>query len=138
MNLAPIIAEIRTVCTVFKAVGGVAEFDAAADGVKTTPACYVVPLSEQAEDNQQLYGNLQRVNVDFGVCIIVKHARAAEEMLNDLESLRSSVSSALIGKTLTTESNSMPIQFTGGQVLDFQPGLMWWQDGYRTAHHIHS
>jgi hypothetical protein len=138
VNLAPIIAAIDAGCPLFKAVGGAAEFDAEADGVKTTPACFVIPLSESADQNLMLNGNLQRIDVDFGVCIVVKHARNASGMLADLETLRTSVRTALAGKTLTTETASQPIRFTGGQLLNFQPGLMWWQDGFKTAHHIQS
>lgn len=136
MNLAPIIAAIDAGCPLLKLVGGAAEFDEAADGIKTTPACFVIPLSETAGENVLVNGNLQRIDVDFGICLVVKHARKSSGMLAELETIRTSVRTALVGKTLTTETASQPIRFTGGQLINFQPGLMWWQDGFKTAHHI--
>jgi hypothetical protein len=138
MNLVPIIDRIKTLCPAFKVVGGVAEFDANLTAPPATPACYVVPQGETADQVQGMKFALQTVQVDFGVFFCLRNARDSngQASFDDLESLRQSVREAIYG--WQPVGATALIRATGSQLFDFQPGLMWWQDGYQTAHHIRS
>lgn len=139
MNLAPIVDRIRAQCPAFKVVGGIAELDAALQAsAPAMPACYVSPMDEQVTETLGANYTLQSVEIEFGVLIAVRNAKssAGAESLADLDTLRQSLRAALLNHT---PSGAMqPIRFTRGALIDFQPGLMWWQDGYKTAHHIRS
>lgn len=137
MNLQPVIDRIKAQCTGFKVVGGAAEFDMALQGAPAAPACYVIPQSEDADGSTATSTYVfQTVTVNFGVIYAVRNAKssAGQEGIADLETLRAAVRTALLGWQVA--SNTKPITFAGANLLDFQPGLMWWQDGFTTTHHI--
>ncbi len=138
MNLQPMIDRLKAQCPAFKIVGGMAEFDASLSAPATTPACYVIPQSDTADESQGLSFGLQTVRVDFAILIAVRNAKSTggKESLTDLDALRVAIRAALLHWLPT--GATQPIAYTSGNLLDFQPGLMWWQDGYQTAHHIRS
>lgn len=138
MNLTTVIDRIKAQCPEFKVIGGMAEFDTSLSAPAATPACYVIPQGEKPDDTQGIKFALQTVSIDFAVLICLRNAKSGQgqSSFDDLEPLRISVRNAIYGYT-PTDATAM-ISFTGGQLLDFQPGLMWWQDGYQTAHHIRS
>ncbi|MDP2808641.1 MAG: hypothetical protein Q8O34_00665 [Rhodocyclaceae bacterium] len=138
MNLAPIIARIDAQCPAFKLVDGVAEFAALTGNPMATPACYVVPLSENDAGEDDLDAEYQRVAARFGVCLAAGNVRSAggRDALDDLQSLRQSVRAALLG--WAPDGFDMPVLFDRGELLAIKPGLVWWQDAYRTAYPIES
>lgn len=137
MNLQSIIDRIDTQCTGFKVVGGAAEFDMALQGAPAAPACYVVPAREEADRSSATSTYvLQTITVDFAIVYAVRNSKssAGQSGIADLETLRAAVRGAILGWQPATATK--PITFAGGSLLDFQPGLMWWQDGFTTTHHI--
>lgn len=139
MNPASIITRLRAECPTLRAVGGAAEYDVAANGITVTPAAYVVPMAEVADDNILLGHTAQRVVASVGVLIVVSdHASAASGLdgLNSLEAYRIAIRSALLNWPPVPDAD--PFVFEGGAILDFRPGELWWQDTYRTAYDIRS
>lgn len=138
MNLSAVIDRLKTSCPEFRVIGGMAEFDASLSAPTATPACYVLPQGDRADEAQGIKFAIQTVTVDFAILLCVRNAKGlhGQSAFDDLEPLRQSVRNAIYGYT-PPDATAM-ISFTGGQLLDFQPGLMWWQDGYQTAHHIRS
>lgn len=139
MNLSSIVSRIDALCPAFKVVGGAADLDAALTAsAPAAPACYVVPLADTTVQTVGTAFVLQTVEVEFGAIIVLRNTRssAGSEGLADLDTLRQSLRDALLNHTPT--GAVQPITFTHGALFDFKPGLMWWQDGYRTAHHIRS
>lgn len=136
MNLQSVVDRIKAQCPGFKVVGGAAEFDIALQAAPAAPACYVIPQREDAEPSPATAFILQTVTVEFGIVYAVRNAKssAGQEGIADLETLRASVRTALMGWQPITATK--PITFAGATLLDFQPGLMWWQDGFTTAHRI--
>lgn len=130
---------IRAQCPGFLRVGGAADLGAALDGVTTAPACFVVPLAEQVTETQHGPQRVvQTVTVTVGVLLVIKNVQAAAgaPALSGLETLRAAVRACLLG--WMPAGAHVACVFAGGELADFQPGLMWWQDGYKTAHHIQS
>lgn len=136
MNLQTIVDRIKAQCPGFKVVGGAAEFDIALQGAPASPACYVVPQSESVDSSTATAFILQTITVDFSIFYAVRNVKssAGQEGIADLETLRASVRTAIMGWQPATATK--PITFAGAALLDFQPGLMWWQDGFTTAHRI--
>lgn len=138
MNIEPLIARIAAECPQFKLIEGVAEFAALVGQPKALPACYVVPLSESDAGDDDFDGDYQRVDARFGVCIAAGNvcSPGGREALNDLQALRQAVRDALLG--WVPAGFDMPALFDRGELLAIKPGLVWWQDSWRTAYPIKS
>ena len=137
MNLAPIVTRLQTACPEFRAVGGAAEYDAANTGILVAPAAFVVPLEDRAGENYLIGITAQRVEVLFGVIVLLTdfvNPASGERAMNDLETYRASVRAALHG--WQPQADAEPCLISGGQLFSFEPGALWWQDVYRTAHDV--
>lgn len=136
MNLSAVITRVRDNCPAFRSVGGAAEYDVAADGLTAAPAAYIIEESSRAQPNQLLGIVRQDVDVTFGIFLAVRNVKDAAGVngLADLQTLRDAVWSALAG--FIPPGAFRPVEYTGGQLMDFQPGLIWWRESYTTTHTI--
>lgn len=134
MDLTPILDRLKTQMTGFRLVGSAVDLDALADGaVPVTPAAYLIPLGEDGGDNT-LTGDLQLLTVDFAVILTLANRRDASgaAAIGELESWRAKVRDALLGWTPDAETCSSP-RFSGGRVLHFGDGVLWWSDEYQVS-----
>lgn len=114
-------------------VGGAADFQAAAETKPTaTPAAYVVLLDEIRQENQWEGSIIQPVRQVTGVILVVRNVAdpRGEAAQADIETLRGAVKGLLFG--WSPNAGKQPLQMSGGRLLAFSDGLMWWQDTYFT------
>lgn len=138
MNLAPVIARIATQCPGFLLVGGAADFSGVDGTPRATPAAFVVPLAERARPSEGFGEDFQIVDATFGILLAVTNvaSRGGAEGVTDLEALRAEVRAALLG--WIPAGGGAPLAFERGDLLEFRPGLLWWQDAWRGACSIES
>ncbi len=134
-----IITRLQTEVTALKRVAGSAEFAAASDDLKQTPAAFVIPASEKTESSGT--GTLvvsQHNTVRFSVAIAVQNLRDArgENAGVDLLALRNSIVTALHG--WQPHADFDPIEYSGGNLAGLNNQVLWWQDSFVTAHLIRS
>lgn len=133
MDLEPIVARLQTTTAVFRRVGGAADLAAIESGPPLAPACYVMPLAEEAlEDIPLLGGFAQALGVVFGVVVLCANRRDArgEAVCADLRPLRQALRAALLGWSPEPDVGE-PVHFAGGRLLRFDDGLLWWIDEFR-------
>jgi hypothetical protein len=126
MTLQPIIGRIAAECPSFLQVGGAIEFESAMDGLATSPAAFVVPMSEQPE--RDAAGGLLEVRGEFGVLVAVMsiNGRSAGPA-DDVAALSASVRAVLDGYRV---AGSRSVSWSGGSLHAFKPGAVWYLDVY--------
>lgn len=130
----------------FREVGGAAEFAKLAAVTKVPlPGCWLVraadsakPAGERAED----------VALAFDVVIAITNVRmkTAGETDDALLRYRRAVHALLLGwrypkgpaatPTAPNPVLTQPISFSGGQVIEYTDGDMWWRDRYSFSAHL--
>lgn len=134
MDVTPIIDRLREQCPppLFKAVGGAIELDAAIQSAPATPCAWVMPLAEKADAPHLASYQAQLVTQDISVVICLTNRRDATgaAAAQDLKSLRLAVRAALLGWAPDGETGD-PLAFTGGRLLRFDDGRLWWADEFR-------
>lgn len=132
MDLDPIIARLAGQLTGFKVVGGAADLDAILRGPVPTPSAYVIPMTEAAPPNELIGAFEQAVTVNFGVLLAFANRRDASgaAAVSGLKALRDQIAAALLG-WVPDAANGEPVNFTGGRLLRFDEGLLWWADEFR-------
>lgn len=134
-----IITRLQTEVTALKRVAGSAEFAAASDDLKQTPAAFVIPASEKAAPSSTGTMVVSQYNtVRFSVAIAVQNLRdpRGENAGVDLLALRNSIMTALHG--WQPDADFDPIEFSGGNLAGLNNQVLWWQDSFATAHLIRS
>jgi hypothetical protein len=140
MNLLPVIDRLKTASgDVFKHIGGAAEFDRAIEALIAAPAAFVIEQANAVRDQRgssTYTATTQTVQVQIGVCIAVHLHQDVSGGADKtpLQEARDAVRLALLGWQPSIEHE--PVVYVGGQLLEFMPGVMWWQDSYSTAHLI--
>jgi hypothetical protein len=132
MDLSPILARLRGQLTDMAVIGGAADLSAVEGGYVATPACYLVAMSESAEDNLLLGGFEQRLSISFSVFVVVSSLGdvAGETAMAALEPIRTQVKAALLG-WVPEPTIGEPIRFAGASLLKLDAGLLWWADEFR-------
>ena len=139
MELAPIVARLESQLSGFKKIGGAADLEAIGNGVVPTPACFVVPMRESADDNATFGQFEQRVTVGFSVVLAASNRRDATgaAALSGLEPLRRQIKAAIVGWAPEAEFGE-PVHFSGGSLLSFADGLLWWADEFHVKSYYRS
>ncbi len=138
MDLTPILARLEDQLMGqpggFKKIGGAADLEAIGNGVVPTPACFVVPMRESADDNATFGQFEQRVTVGFSVVLAASNRRDATgaAALAGLEPLRRQIKAAIVGWAPEADFGE-PVHFSGGSLLSFADGLLWWADEFRVV-----
>jgi hypothetical protein len=148
MNVAPIIARLKSQVTALKIVGGAADVEAALNALAASPAAFVIEQTDEGKKNELVPDVHQRVEVGLLILLAVSSAKDSrgEAGQSDLETLRGmapngpptagSVAAALLG--WSPGAGIEPLEFAGGQLFRFSRGHIWWLDAWRTAHYIRS
>lgn len=133
MDLTPITTRLQAEASdVFKIIGTAAEYDAAAESLAAAPAVFVIEQDDGA-DPPVLCGVVEQSVVVRLACVIaVKLQRdtRGEGGRSALQTARGAVRAALMG-WVPDAATGEPITYVGGQMLDFLPGTIWWQDVYQ-------
>jgi hypothetical protein len=103
------------------------------DGVKLTPAQFVVAGSYRDSDNP--FGTemvAQERMFDFSVITVMSNLRDArgEAAQDEMNELLDPTRKALVG--WVPGEGFDPIEANGGQVFEFKDGQLWWQDRFRS------
>lgn len=128
-----IITRVAGQVTAFRTVQGSADFAAAADGLVTPPAAYVLPLADRV--GRSSTGTLvvsQEDEIRFGIAIAVQNLRdpRGQKAATDLRTLRIAVMTALLGWQPAADYD--PCESGGGRLLQLTDQVLWWQDEYVT------
>ena len=111
----------------FRQVGGAAEFAAIRLESLPLPACWIV----RAADNVKHAGErAEDVKLAFDAVIAIENVRTHAQGDTDDELLkyRRAVYALLLGWEI--EPDVKPINFGGGQVLEYTAGDLYWRDRY--------
>ncbi len=111
----------------FRQVAGAAEYARLRPEALPLPACWIV----RAADKVQHAGErAENVTLAFDVVIAIENARTHVQGDTDDELLkyRKAVKALLLGWEI--EPDVKPIQFAGGQVLEYTDGDLYWRDRY--------
>lgn len=111
----------------FRQVAGAAEFARIRPESLPLPAAWIV----RAADKVQHAGErAENVTLAFDVVIAIENARTHAQGETDdvLLKYRQAVKTLLLGWEI--EPNMRPLQFAGGQVLEYTDGDLYWRDRY--------
>lgn len=139
LALAPIIERLKVSVAALKHVGGAAEFEIAAKAVPALPAAFVLPSRETGGINEHMAQLVeQEIACEFAVLLAVRNLAdsTAEAAHESLRPIRIAVRTALLN--WQPDSESIGCEFVNGALLDFQNGVLWWHDFYRTSYLIRS
>ena len=137
MNISPILDQLKSQLTDFVVIGGAADLEAIDNDAPPAPSCFLVKMAEQAEDNELIGGFEQTLSVSFSVILAVSNVAdaAGGEAMGDLEPLRNQVKAALLNWAPEPEIGE-PVRFSGGHLLRFTDGLLWWADEFRVTTYL--
>ena len=122
-----------------KFVQGAAEFAAikANPPKNRQPGADVLPLRERAGANLvAVNATRQRNTVDFAVVLALGNFadRRGGTASKAMGAVRDEVKAALIGWQPTADMEQ--IEYSGGAIVDFRDGVVWWQDDFTTSEQI--
>lgn len=92
----------------------------------TCPACYVLPIGENAGANELDNAVRQSLTTDWGLFLVCEVA--------DLDAVRLAVRGAVLGWQPNTAAEQTT--FVSGEILDLKGRYLWWRDVYRTTTYI--
>lgn len=121
MNLTPIINALRKRCPTFeRRFAGAAEWAGLTiEHAPAMPAAYVVPLREDASENESQNGYYQAVTNTFGVIVLVSNAAdvRGQGATATLESLKPELFRALLSWHQEPKDEYSEIVYEGGSLL---------------------
>ncbi|MBL8351201.1 MAG: hypothetical protein JNL87_12925 [Burkholderiaceae bacterium] len=131
MDVSAVITRLAAQLSGFVVVAGAADLDAAIELAPATPAAYVLPLAETADAPALISVHEQRVVQAFGVVLVVSNLRDATgaAAAAELATRRQAVRAALVG-WVPDAATGLPVGFTGGRLLQFRDGRLWWADDF--------
>ena len=139
MNLAPVIARIHEARVGFALVGGAAAFDRAMQGLTALPAAFVLPARETAGENAFM-GQLVQQEIAAEFAVLIAHRNLADDegaaAVDTLERTRLALRNALLGWPPFDGAGGC--EYVGGELVQFDNGVLWWQDRYTTSYVIRS
>lgn len=137
LSLDVIVQRLKTKSVGFKQIEGAAEMEnAIKNGIRVTPAGFVIALKEDAGSNTS--GSLavtQQVTDRFAVVYGIKNvsgAHGGEAIDGGLRDLRLATMQALIGWIPDTGFNIC--EFDGGSLISVDGGTVLWRDRFLTNH----
>jgi len=128
-----VIARLQDQVSALKLVAGAAEFAAARPEARILPAAFVIEASNRPRDNGYASMAVSQENaVTFGVTLAAQNLRdpRGEHSGAEMTALRASVMTALLGWQADADYDL--ITYAGGQLLQLDNLVLWWQDNYVT------
>lgn len=140
MQMSQVIARLKAQATKFTSHGGAADLDAALkSSLPILPALFVMPLVDGAQLSKNTGVHSQYITRAFAVVQVLSNVRDAtgKAALFDLDAANAQVRAALIG-WVPDPTVGEPVQFTGGRVLKFEDGRLWWSDEFQVSGYYRS
>jgi hypothetical protein len=141
LSLTPIIERLEAeLPKEWREISGAADLEAAEKAkAPTTPAGYVLLAKDSARQPTSATGRfIQPVSGGWGIVIAVRDYRAAQRgaaRADELTQRIREVRTAVLGWA-HPDGNGTTTRLTGGQLLKFKDGVLWWQDAYAAEYHI--
>lgn len=133
MDLAFVIARLKSNTSGMKSIGGAADFETALDSMVAVPSLFVMPLLERANQmprTSPVYQHVEQLN--FAVIVVVSNVKDArgDAGLTALVPVREQVKNALAGWVPDPDSGEQ-VNYTGGRLLRFAGDQrIWWSDEF--------
>ena len=130
MKIGPIAILLRLAGTHFgNNIGGVVELNLALQYTLTTDMAFVIPLSEDAGDDDGDTSTNQRLVEKFAVLIALKADASSRDKTgigayDQIHEIRAELIRELVGLDLGYEST---VRYTGARLIDFSPAYLWYQ-----------
>lgn len=140
MKLSLAIARLKDQAPLFKSHGGAADLDAALQGsLPLLPALFVMPLADSAELSQNTGVHSQYITRAFAVVQVLssRNNASGHSALIVLDDLNEQVRDVMVG-WVPDPTVGEPVQFTGGRVLRFDDGRLWWSDEFQVSGYYRS
>lgn len=136
MNLDNIIAEIRARCSVFGGrVAGAAQFKHLDQSTNfPVPAAFVIPMDDEAGEQQSKSGYRQEVREAFAVVAVISNTpdeRGQASVNQARDSVREQLWRCLLGWVPEPECDV--IVYEGGAVLSIDRSRLWYQYEFSSA-----
>ncbi len=136
MNITNIITQIKNNCPSIQQVEGAVKLMQAMEQPPFGVSAYVVPVGEQAGQNQVLNGISQRIEASFGVLVMIVYDlddESGAKAYTDIQAIREELMTALLG--FIPFDNADPIEYTNGSLSNIMPGILMWNDEFSTAYY---
>lgn len=139
MDITTIITALkaRTVSTFAERIAGAAEFKRLPETANLVmPAAYVVPLDDDAGEQQSENGYSQIVRDGFGVIVVMSNApdERGQGSIVSVSAIRAVLWSALLA--WKPDASHGPVQYEGGQLIDLDRARMYYQFEFSAATEI--
>lgn len=138
LDLDSIVERLKAECPVLREVAGSVALELAyKSNVWPAPCAYVLVDNEgRAGENESGTGYAQEVPCMFAVAIVARNVGDPNGAgaHGDLQPVRVQVMSALCNWKPEWAAN--PIEFDSGKVADRAPGLLFWEDKFRTSFYL--
>lgn len=115
-------------------VEGVLEFVALTEAPRASPAFFVAPERESASPNRMAGVVDQKVAATFSVIIVVRAARRAGAVSDELKAHCDAVVDALLG--WRHPESSSPCEYAGGRLLSVEGQHLSWALSFTASRHI--
>ena len=132
ISLTPVIKHLRPAPAGFawpwfRQVGGAAEFAQIRPEALPLPAAWIVRAADKSEHAGE---RAENVTLAFDVVIAIENVRRHADGDTDdiLLAYRQAVKALLLGWEI--EPDVRPLKFSGGQVLEYTDGDLYWRDRY--------
>jgi len=134
MDIDPIIAAIKARCPSFAGrVAGSAEYAALPEAAKMAmPAAYVIPMDDEAGEQESANGYKQAVREVFAVIAVLSNTtdERGKAAISTIHSLRTELFSALLAWAPDEEHDI--IEYERGQLLHVDRARLYYQFEFRT------
>ena len=127
MKLLPIINRIKAECPSFNSrVAAFADLSIVNEGRFPTPAAFVVPQSDQANENTSMNGYRQNLKESFVVIVSLDpQSREGTASVEAMHDIRAELWRALL--TWQPSEGHGGIEYEGGELLDFNAAQFFYQ-----------
>lgn len=114
-------------------VGTAVEYGAALAGSPPAPCIFVIGLGDDGAAEAPVTSGVQLITRRFGIVQCVRNVRdaAGAGAAGDAKSVRRHVLDQLLDWAPGDAFD--PLQFVRGRLLDFDAGILWWQDDFVTT-----
>jgi hypothetical protein len=139
MDISLVIAQLRQYCPALGGrVGGAADFETGVESViaitdpKTGkfayPAAVVIPLEDDAADNDLLDGNTQTVTETIGVIVEFDATadRRGQGGVSQAEAMKYALFGALLNWLIDPNRGARGLYYAGGELLTFDRARLFW------------
>jgi hypothetical protein len=128
MDVQPVFDRLKAKTTCFRLLEQAGALEEAMQSNRgTTPAGYVVPMSERGSEMRHTGAVDQELTQVIAVIQVVQPA--AMRLPHGLVECRRQVKAALVGWEPDEELGE-PVLFLGGELVELKPGQLWWADEF--------